>query len=75
MVNLNDKLRLVLDTSKTDEKINESVIEIERKEKVPFSYSIFFMVGDAFDKKAKVYRINKKIRTSRKIYGFKFLEK
>jgi len=68
---LTNEIRLVLDTSKIKGDINKGVIDIEKREKIIISYSIFSMVSDAFKKQAKIYKIKKDMQKIDNIPSFK----
>ena len=68
---MTNEIRLVLDTSKIKGDINKGVIDIEKREKIIISYSIFSMVSDAFKKQAKIYKIKKDMQKIDNIPSFK----
>lgn len=69
MVNLSLKLKLVLDPSKSSaNKINDEVAKTKQ-----ISVPIFSMFADAFEKKAKIYKVNKIKKQTREIPKFIFL--
>jgi len=68
-------MRLVLDTKRKKLfNINGEVFKIEKDEKIPISYSIFSMVGDALEKKSRIYRIKRPVISNKDIPKVRFMQ-
>ena len=68
-------MRLVLDTKRKKLfNINGEVFKIEKDEKIPISYSIFSMVGDALEKKSRIYRIKRQVISNKDIPKVRFMQ-